>query len=154
MFAHRLVAKSMTELKAPGGLERLRVVPVHHDGTVPGIRVQIERLLERKADRPTALVAITTPELTTTLTHLLHRGIQIPEEMSLVSLLDDHNVPHLVPEITRYTVSMEVLVKRLFIKLQGVWRQGNPAVRPSCVMCEFVKGKTLGPAPEQSSRTS
>ncbi len=147
LHAHQLVSEAVEAGLGAAGDPGGSVLRVVHDGTKESICRELDRLLRMKKNRPSAIIVITTHELTTALTCLLARGVRIPEEMSIVSLLDDPIIPHLVPEVTRYTMPYAVMVKRLFQMLRSVSRRGVQAVRPARLMSEFVRGQTLGPAP-------
>ncbi len=140
-----VMAKAMEEFMARRGPAVRPPVTVQHDGTKRGLCRVLDQLLVSRPP-PLALVTCLTTDVVTTLTYLLHRGIRVPGEVSLLYLLDDPVMECLVPAVDHYRANSAVLVRRLAglllqIAAGAVVRQ--PRVR---VMCDYCRGETVGPA--------
>jgi DNA-binding LacI/PurR family transcriptional regulator len=134
-----------------GFLEGIRRYPalrgqiVHHDGTVSGICNLLDRLMRSQSPVDGLLVA-KPAHVTTTLTHLLRRGLRLPEGISLLSRDDDPLLETLVPVISRYHLEPGAFarkISRLVLGVLGNSVQANTTVR---LMPALIKGETLGRA--------
>ena len=93
------------------------------------------------ATRPEALLVVNQHHLLTVLPHLLHRGLRIPHDLSLVYLSNDPTVERLSPLPDRYDLG-DRLLRRLALAAQARLageRPGSVALLP-----RFLKGETLG----------
>jgi DNA-binding LacI/PurR family transcriptional regulator len=82
-------------------LPNLRAQVAHHDGPVAGICAVLDRLL--RCNPPVNGILVAQPaHVVTAVSHLLRRGVRLPEHLSLISRDDDPLLEHLVPVVTRY----------------------------------------------------
>lgn len=86
---------------------------VHHNGAVEGICTSLDILLASRA-RPTALLVARSGYALTVHTHLLRRGVRIPQDMAVLCRDDDAFLDWVVPRMTRYAVSPVAFAKRIY----------------------------------------
>lgn len=115
----------------------------HHDGTSNAICNLLDGLLQRSEPVVGFLVAKPS-HVVTAITHLLRRGIRIPQDVSLISRDDDPLLEDLVPTVTRYhadSARFARKISRVIIRLmrEGVGRRCDTRLMPS-----LVRGETLG----------
>jgi LacI family transcriptional regulator len=157
---HRRAALLMPRSEQAGNLEsergfreagpKLRPHPVetlvvHHDGSVPGICRALDGL-SRGSRAVTGVLVAKPAHVVTTVSHLLRRGVRIPEDMSLISRDDDPLLEYLVPTVARYHSDAELFarkISRLVVDLvqMGVRRRHDIRLVP-----RFLRGETLGSA--------
>lgn len=121
------------------------VVVAEEDGTADGV-AKILRRVYRTANPPTAIIATRPRQTVTALSWLNLQGFRVPEDISLLSLGHEPFLDHLLPEISGYWTSPEMvarrLVRRIEVLYQGHSRSGgSPWINP-----DFRKGKSIGPA--------
>jgi DNA-binding LacI/PurR family transcriptional regulator len=118
----------------------------HHDWHVPGIRRTVDELLA--SDRaPTGLLVTYARHALTVLTHLLHSGRHLPEELSLIATDDDAYFPDLVPTLTHYKFEKHLHARRLARLAIQLAETGSLPPLPIRIMPHFQRGETLGPPP-------
>lgn len=86
---------------------------VHHDGTVEGICTSLDILLAGRV-RSTALLVARSGYALTVHSHLLRRGVRIPQDMAVLCRDDDAFLDWVVPRMTRYAVSPSAFAKRIY----------------------------------------
>jgi DNA-binding LacI/PurR family transcriptional regulator len=86
---------------------------VHHNGAVDGICTSLDILLAGRT-RPTALLVARSGYALTVHTHLLRRGVRIPQDMAVLCRDDDAFLDWVVPRMTRYAVSPVAFAKRIY----------------------------------------
>lgn len=130
-------------LKAP--------VSFRHESSVLGIRTALSRLFDAK-EPPTGLMAPAAATVLTVMGHLSVSGIRVPEDISVICGMDDPLLAYHVPAITRYSVNMLAYARRLSRMVLQV--ANAEAIKADRVQVEprFIRGETLGPAPEPGSR--
>ncbi|MBK1826899.1 substrate-binding domain-containing protein [Haloferula rosea] len=130
----------ISSLGEPG----FEVVVAEEDGTAEGTAKVLNRVF-RSNKPPTAVIASRPRQTVTALSWLNLQGLRVPEEVSLLSLGHEPFLDHLLPEISGYWTSPEMvarrLVRRIEVLCQGHGRSGgNPWINP-----DFRKGKSIGP---------
>jgi DNA-binding LacI/PurR family transcriptional regulator len=114
-----------------------------HDGSTSGLRRELDRLLDQPQPVDGLLVARSHHALTA-LTHLLGRGIRLPEDMALISRDDDVFLEHTVPPVARYASDPVKFAEPLASLATRLARQRVPPPRPVRLIPELVPGGTLG----------
>lgn len=108
-----------------------------HDGSPQGICDALNTALASKP-LPDALIVARTAFALTALTHLLQRGIRIPEDMALVCRDDDTYLDDLIPPIARYAVDPAQFAKRIFKLIECSSIRQTIRVVPSLVLRESM----------------
>lgn len=93
------------------------------------------------AARPDALLIVNQHHLLTALPHLLHRGLRIPGELSLVYLSNDPAAERLSPLPDRYNLS-ERLLRRLATAAQA--RLAGELPPSALLLPRMLPGETMG----------
>lgn len=111
---------ALTEHEAPVD-PALMPAPTHHAGGQKGYQ-QMQRLLDL-AEPPTAVVAISDKTAFGALEALKERGVQIPQDMAMVSIDDVEESAHTTPPLTTVRVPRSEMgaeaVRRLLALLRG-----------------------------------
>ncbi|MBI4027232.1 MAG: substrate-binding domain-containing protein [Verrucomicrobia bacterium] len=115
---------------------------VWHDPTVEGVRKSL-RSLFKLSRPPSAILVAHAPYMHTVLTHLIHEGIRVPEQVSLIARNADPMLSFLVPSIAHYRVDTTLYARRLSrMVLQLVSAEALPARQDLIALC-FKNGETL-----------
>jgi DNA-binding LacI/PurR family transcriptional regulator len=115
----------------------------HHDGTVPAICATLDRLLQSQWP-VNGLVVAKPAHVATAVTHLLRRGVKLPQDLSLISRDDDPLLEYLVPIVARYHVQPAVFARKICRLVIDVVQSGARRRRDSRVMPTLIQGETLG----------
>lgn len=113
----------------------------YHDGSVVDLRRLVDRLLERKP-RPSAWLIASPTCFLTVLMHLLHRGVRVPEEVSLVCRDADPYLANGVPEPTRYVFDIRALARQVARLAQKI-ASGRKTTESVEIVPDLVPGETL-----------
>jgi len=124
----------------PDALPRI----ARHDATVEGIRSLLNTLL-RARPRPTALLVRNPGAVLTVMSHLMHSGIRVPQEISVVGLDDERYLNHLSPAPARYRQDWNAYAAKLSRMVIQLATSGTLAQRRTLVMPQFEKGETVAP---------
>lgn len=127
---------------------RLSSRVILHDRTRKGILQSLETALSL-APRITAFFTIGGQYSVTLLSALLHHGIAVPAEASLVAMGDDPAFPYLVPSPAHYTFSMEKAARLLFRLICRVILEGDRSRSHIGMLPDFVRGESLSTAPQR-----
>ncbi len=129
------------------GAGRAVISVLQHDSTVRGVCRLADRLLAQRP-RPTAWLICRQEHFLTFFTHLMHQRISIPEEVSLICRDGHAYIGDLVPEPTRYTPNLALLVRHYArLALRHLDGQATPGEKVTLIP-DFIPGATLGAAPE------
>lgn len=123
-----------------------------HRGTTAGIRDTLEQLLADAA-RPTALLIVNPHHFLFVQSYLLKRGVQVPEQLSLVCSDDDPFLSFLHPEPSRYVFDEAAFGARLFKLTLQVARGGTVVRRDVRIMPAAAAGATLAGPPALAGTT-
>lgn len=137
----------LRELKTNAGLP-ITVTVVRDDTTVNGLRAILAALMA-SPNRPTLLLLAAAPQSLPVMGILHEMGIRVPEDVSVV--VRDHE-PYLtrsVPELTRYTFDWLKLGRNATRLIASVIESGSGKNTDRCIMPEFIRGATIGPAPNR-----
>ena len=147
LLAHRILERSLQVglVTSPQEADTLRYIS--HDGSPGRIVHQLERCFRQK-DAPTAIVTLNLRELMTTVTALMNMGLRIPTDVSVVCMVGDPIYKIMVPEISCYDIPSKTVVKKVREKIFSAWELGPKQTRSHRIMCTFVKGQSLGQAPQ------
>jgi LacI family transcriptional regulator len=115
---------------------------LHHDGTPEGICGQIDCLLATR-QRPTALLVARSSYALAAHSHLLRRGIRLPQDLALICRDDDQFLDWVVPRMTRYTVSPAVFAKRLYSLVLRLVEEGHVREQSVKVMPVYLGRETV-----------
>jgi LacI family transcriptional regulator len=126
--------------------EDASAVVIHHDGTIAGISRAIERV--RKLEPAATGLLVMQPHFYLAAAgRLAQLGVQVPQQMSMISRDDDPFLAFVLPSPARYVVSPHVMAKTLLrpvLELLG----GNPVnQRAARIMPEFSRGDSIAPPP-------
>lgn len=130
-------------LQGAGRLPNLRAQVAHHDGTVAGICAVLDRLL--RCNPPVNGILVAKPaHVVTAVSHLLRRGVRLPEQLSLISRDDDPLLEHLVPVVTRYHTDPILFARKVSRVVLDLVRSGAQRPHDSRLMPHLIRGETLG----------
>lgn len=101
----------------------------------------LDRLIVPPSARPDVLVVVNQHHLLTALPHLLHRGLRMPQDLSLIYLSSDPAVERLSPLPDRYDIGGS-LIRKLAKAAQD--RLDGELPTSAMLLPRFVKGETLG----------
>lgn len=122
------------------------VMVMEENGTAGGV----ERIFTRAMctlDPPTALIATRARQVVTLFGCAARRGMKVPEDLSLVSLVTEPYLEYMIPEVTGYLSKPTVLAKQVVRRLEqlaagNISPAGNPWLVP-----ETAKGASVAPPP-------
>jgi len=114
-----------------------------HDGTVQGVRATLTTLF-RARHPPTGLLVARPKHVLTVLTHLLHAGIRLPKDVSLIALSHDSALAEVVPSVAHYEVNWAAFAHRLVRMAMRLIQIGALPPRQVLLMADFHDGETLG----------
>lgn len=118
----------------------------NHDGTLDGLCRRLDSLLHRTPP-PTGLLVANPHHVLTVLGHLSHRGVRVPQQLSLISRDDDSFLPHVLPPVARYSArpaGMALKVSRLVLEMV---RGGPIRGRDFRLLPQFIPGDSLSTPP-------
>jgi LacI family transcriptional regulator len=155
---HRRLALLMPHSNQAGNLEsergfteagqKLRAQGVetmvaHHDGSVAAICLALDGLV--RAARPVTGFLVAKPaHVVTAVSHLLRRGVRVPQDVSLISRDDDPLLEHLVPSVTRYHTDPALFARKISRIVVDMVRNGVRRRHDSRLMPTLIRGETLG----------
>jgi len=136
----RAAVHGISSLGEPG----FEVIVIEEDGTAEGTAKALNRVFRTKRP-PTAVIASRPRQTVTTLSWLNLQGLRVPDDISLLSLGHEPFLDHMLPEISGYWTSPEMvarrLVRRIEVLCQGHGRSGgSPWINP-----DFRRGNSIGP---------
>lgn len=99
-------------------------------------------------DRPTALMITYSTQLLTCYPWLVARGIRVPGDVSLVSIVDDRWFGDLHPPICYYQPDLGLASKTIADRVVELVETGQVVSKSLRLRMEYARGGTIGPAPE------
>ena len=121
------------------------------DGSAQSIANRADEIVTQ-APRPSALLVARTVGCVALLMRLLHQGVRVPEDISLISRDDDPHISHIVPEVARYTRNPQDQVRRLCSIVEKTVMGGTGPNRQSYIWPKLARGQTLAaPPPDPES---
>jgi LacI family transcriptional regulator len=131
---------------APDDPARARVIVLKDDLTPESVAHSLESAFALK-ERPTALVLTRALQTLTCLSWLVSRGIQVPRDVSLLSLADDSWFTEFQPAVSYYRSDAKVMGHRIAERVMELVANGQVARRSIRIPMEYIPGATIGPIP-------
>ncbi len=117
---------------------------LRHDEMVANLCGKLERLFQDSFRRPTGLLVARSYHALTVVNHLLRMGLQIPNDVAVISRDDDAFLNYVVPSLARYR-SDPALYARKILRLCRQLAAGNWPMREQVlIMPRFLKGESTG----------
>lgn len=98
------------------------------------------------AKAPTAFLTLGVRNLLPVLTWLGHHRLRVPEDVSLISMIDDPLLEFLYPPITSYILDRDKLCHAAVDMALRVARSGKPFDQAQMIPMRRVEGRSTGPA--------
>jgi DNA-binding LacI/PurR family transcriptional regulator len=120
-----------------------RVTVINYDSSV----ADLCRVLREHMKRPPHATAFLVgwPEHTfTVLGCFLRHGVKVPENVAVISRVDDQYLSYAIPSVARYGIDAERMGRKAAELLLDQIRHGPGKVRAISIMPEFIPGETLG----------
>ncbi len=118
-----------------------------HDGTPEHFVYLLEMLFLRKEkERPTALCIAYQNFFVLAFTWLQHRGLRIPEDVSLISRDSDDLIQYLRPRPSHYHYDTKVAQRKVVRTILAI-AKGATVRKAILILSEFQEGETVGLAP-------
>jgi DNA-binding LacI/PurR family transcriptional regulator len=108
-------------------------------------------LLERMfaaANPPTAFLTLGVSNLLPVLTWLGHHGLRVPEDVSIINMLDDPLLEFLYPPVTGYRLDHDKLCHAAVDLVMRVAQAGKPFDEARMIPLERVEGRSTEPPPK------
>ena len=121
---------------------QVHAIIADHDGTVESICRTIDRLIGGPAPFNGLLIAKPS-HVITVLSHLLRRGVRIPEDISVISRDDDPVLDNLVPAVGRYQTDPTRFVRKVARIIIDSVENGSFQHRSQRMIPIFIPGQTL-----------
>ncbi len=138
------IRQAAEEVAAETGVKVILHTPAAAPFEPVALRTCLQRLWMRQP--PTALILVSWYEYLAAYGFLIGKGLRVPEDVSLVSLVDDAMAPWINPEPARF----EHDAHQLAVVLAG-WVRKPPAVEPAAphvmVRGHWLAGASVGPPP-------
>ncbi len=126
------------------GLPDARGLVVHHDTTKEDICRKLEAVLG-SSQPPTGLLICMTAHAAAVLTHLMRKGVRIPQDISLICRDADPHLDYLSPAVACYLYSFETQADRLSRRVIELATTGVLLLKYRFMMPTFRPGETVGP---------
>jgi DNA-binding LacI/PurR family transcriptional regulator len=104
----------------------------------------LERLFSRP-DPPTAFITLGLFNLLPVLTWLGSRRLRVPDEVSVVHILDDPLLESMFPVITRFANQPEKITRATLGFVDRLLRTGKPFNEERMIPMHLVEGRSVGP---------
>jgi LacI family transcriptional regulator len=144
---HQGVEKALVEAGLPGTHDSIEV---HTDADIAN---GLEALMNRP-DAPTAFLVFGAEKSVTVLNVLNFLGYRVPEDVSLISLIDSHLLEPILPAITATTAMDDVVATRTVARL--LERIENPTLAPRHILVpgELIHRQSVGPVRRRRKKRS
>jgi LacI family transcriptional regulator len=117
----------------------------HHDGSVPGLRTTLDRVLQR-TQPPTAFLVSNSQCVLTTMGILLEKGHRLGRSIALVSRDDDSFLEWVVPSVARYAFDPGLFARKLSHAVVELAKGKVVPPQPVRIIPDFRGGDTFGAA--------
>lgn len=114
---------------------------IHHDETVPGLLVTLERIWRRR-NPPDGILFARARYALASMTWLLGRGVRIPGDVALIVRHDDVMLEYATPRIACYRANPALFGHKLAAELASVAGSGFGSNRRIRLLPEFSKEET------------
>jgi len=128
------------EALADSGEGRLAVL--RHDGSTGHLCALLDTQL-RSASPPTGYLVARSRHVFTVVTHLMRRGLRIPQDVAVISRDDDPYLQAISPEVTRYSINLTRFANRVALAVRQLAETGFLPPRAIRLMPEFIPGGTV-----------
>jgi DNA-binding LacI/PurR family transcriptional regulator len=118
----------------------------HHDGTREGVCRRLDALLDAAAPVDGLLVA-KPAHVVTAVSHLLRKGVRIPQQVALISRDNDPFLDSLVPTVARYERDTTLYARKVLRLVLDLVREGARPRHNYRLMPNLSLGETLGAKP-------
>lgn len=116
---------------------------INYDTTVADLCKVLREQMERRP--PPKAILVGWPEHTFTVLGFLHKqGLRVPQDVAVISRLDDQYLTYSIPSVARYRVDGERMGRRAAELLLDQIQHGPGKIRSVRLLPEFVPGETLG----------
>lgn len=140
----RLTAEAFTsEARRLGA----RSYVVTHEDDPADIKNKLDFLVASHP-RPTAFFSTCPEHNLTILGHLIHAGLRVPAEASIISGWDDEFLHYAVPKFAYYRIDGAKLGAKAAAIVLDLIHHGKDRAHQARLLPSFVPGETLGPAPQ------
>ena len=119
------------------------VVVARHDGRLPVIRRQLDRLL-RMQPAPTGFFVLRAVSALAVASELTRRGHRLPTDLAVISRDSDLFLNYFSPELARYEHDLDLFARRLAGMVIKLAKEGAVPQRQVRLMPKFIKGETVG----------
>jgi LacI family transcriptional regulator len=115
---------------------------LYHENTVASVAHSVRRVLKLRP-APTAVLVARPHYYLAVASRLAQQGVQVPEEISMISRDDDPFLAFLAPVPARYVVSPHVVAKSLLRPVLESLEGSAIMQRASRIMPEFIRGESV-----------
>lgn len=124
------------------GEAEFEVSVVVEDGTTDGLKRCLAQALQVE-NPPTAMIAIRSRQVVTTLTWLASRRIRVPQDFSLISLAWEPFLDHMVPDISSYQVDPDAVAKLVVRRMERLASGDSNIGGNAWITPEMSKGASV-----------
>lgn len=146
------VARCSLERALAAAEPKGRLAVFTHDGSPVSVAQSLQSVFCRQ-ERPTALVLTQADQLLTCYSWLASQGIQVPAEVSLISLSSDRWFTALHPPVCHYQPDFQRIVRHLAERVLELAATGRVVGKSLRIRLKYVRGATLGGSPANPPRS-
>lgn len=121
------------------------ILQLPYNGDDTALARNLMRMMKQSV-RPTSILTETPNQYLTVMSALAQLRLVVPDDVSVVSRLDDSFLEHLVPEPARYHISPVVFARSLVRMVAHLALGENLPHTHRLLMPDFIRGGSLGPA--------
>jgi DNA-binding LacI/PurR family transcriptional regulator len=92
---------------------------------------------------PTAIILYSATQYVATLQFLTHRGLRVPQDVSLVCYANDPYFDRFQPSVAHVSWNSNLMVRRI-VRWASNISQGKEDIRQRRIKTEFIEGGTVG----------
>jgi DNA-binding LacI/PurR family transcriptional regulator len=104
-------------------------------------------------ERPTALVLTYTSQLLTCYSWFASRGIRVPADVSIISLVNDIWFNDIFPPVCYYRPETKLMSRHIAQRVLELTQTGKVNRKSIRIPLEYVPGASIGPAPREGRRS-
>lgn len=112
-------------------------IVLRHNETPAHIAAALDRVL-RGSTRPDGIIVARSIHVLTVVTHLLRRGVRLPEHATIVSRDEDAFLESIVPPIARYVPSPRQFAHRVSKAALALAQEGTFSTKPVRLLAAFI----------------
>jgi DNA-binding LacI/PurR family transcriptional regulator len=118
-----------------------RATIVRHNGTANGLATRLDALFDSPTP-PTGLLVARTQHVFGTMLHLLHRGLKVPDTVSLIARDADHLFESSDYPLSHYSFRRDAYIRLLGRSMLQLIND-RPQPRPVLIVPRFLPGRTV-----------